>query len=93
MSAEDMLAAMDDDSFDAIAEEREAAFKTRTPYERGYAAAKEAHADDRAVSETPAELALRTLGRLQACSGATRHNWQAGFLAGLADAADDGRKP
>lgn len=90
---EDQLAAMDDDAFDAIADEREAAFRKRTPYERGYAAAKEAHADDRATSETPAELALRTLGRLQACAGAKRHNWEAGFLAGLADAADAGRKP
>lgn len=91
MSAEEQLAAMDDEAFDAIADEREASFKRRTPYERGYAAAQEAHADDRAVSDNLSELALRTLGRLQACSGATRHNFQAGFLAGLADAADKER--
>lgn len=88
MSAEEQLAAMEDQDFDAIADEREQAFSRRTPYERGYAAAQEAYADDRAVSDSLSELALRTLGRLRACSGATRHNWQAGFLAGLAEAAD-----
>lgn len=92
MSAEEQLAAMDDESFDAIAYEREAAYKKRTPYERGYAAAREAFADDRAVSDGISELALRTLGRLRACSGATRDNWQAGFLAGLADEAEEGEQ-
>lgn len=89
MSAEEQLAAMGDDAFDAVADEAEAAYKRRTPYQRGYAAGREAHAEDRAISDSLSDLALRTLGRLRANSGATRHNWQAGYLAGLADAADE----